>query len=81
MLRSVAFGCYVAGTVAFLRFFYLAVKLKKERIGAPAPRAQAWFPWLPGKFTPAGERIRQRMNGLMILGWVFLLTGLAIGPR
>ena len=67
--------------VAFVRFFYLAGKLKHERIGEPTSRAQSWFPWLPGQFTPAGQRIRRRMNGLMILGWIFLIAGLAIGPR
>jgi hypothetical protein len=79
--KSVAFGCFVAGTVAFLRFFYLATKLRKERIGTPTTRAQEWFPWLPGTFTPAGQRIRRQMNGLMILGWAFLIAGLAISPR
>ncbi len=78
MLESVAFACFVAGTVAFVRFFVLALRLKRERTDAPSSKAQLWFSWLPGKFTAEGERLRHRMNTLLVIGWVFLLAGLIL---
>jgi hypothetical protein len=82
MRASLALGCFVAGTVAFLRFFFLAPRLRRERVGAPPSKVQWWFPWLPGgRFTAVGERIRRQMNTLMLLGWAFLLAGLVFSPR
>lgn len=78
MFDSVAFACFVAGTVAFVRFFVLALRLKRERTDTPSSKAQQWFPWLPGKFTPEGERLRRQMNVLLVIGWVFLLAGLVL---
>ncbi len=79
MRSSLAFGCFVAGTVAFVRFFMLVYRLRRERIGPPPTKVHSWFPWLPGgRFTAAGDAIRRRMNGLMLLGWAFLIAGLML---
>ncbi len=78
MIDSVAFACFVAGTVAFVRFFMLAPRLRRERTDITTGKAQAWFPWLPGSFTPEGERLRRQMNGLLLVGWVFLLAGMVL---
>ncbi len=37
---ALAFACFVAGTVAFLRFFFLIPTLGKERIGQPPSKMQ-----------------------------------------
>ncbi len=81
MRASLAFACFVAGTVAFCRFFYLALRVNRERVGPSATRLQRWFPWLPGQFTANGEQLRRKMNTLLILGWLFLLVGLVVSPR
>ncbi len=81
MRESLAFACFVAGTVAFIRFFVLVPKLRKERVGAPASKLHYWFPWLPGSFTPAGQRIRRQMSALLVLGWILLMAGLILSPR
>ena len=78
MIDSLAFACFVAGTVAFVRFFTLAPRLKGERTDERVSKAQLWFPWLPGKFTPEGDRIRRQMNALLVIGWVFLLAGMIL---
>ncbi len=78
MRASLAFACFVAGTVAFVRFFYLVPRLRKEQVGAPASELQLWFPWLPGLFTPTGERLRREMKRLLLIGWAFLLAGLVL---
>jgi hypothetical protein len=78
MVESVAFACFVAGTVAFVRFFMLAPRLRRERTDPEAGKLQAGFPWLPGSFTPEGERLRRRMNGLLVVGWVFLIAGIVL---
>ena len=80
-LASVAFACYVAGVVAFARFFLLAIRLRRERVGPPSSKALQWFPWLHGKFTDAGERLRRQMMILLVIGWVFLIAGMALSPR
>jgi len=66
---------FVAGTVAFVRFFWLSLPLRKERIGEPASRLHLWFPWLPGTITPAGQRIGRQMYGPLLIGWILLLVG------
>jgi len=76
--ESFAFACFVAGTVAFIRFFLLVPTLKRERIGEPTTKLQDWFPWLPGNFTPAGQRVRRQMTALLILGWILLIAGLVL---
>ena len=78
---ALAFACFVAGTVAFLRFFFLIPTLRKERIGQLPSKIQLWIPWLPGQFTRTGARLRRQMNGLMLLGWGFLIAGLLLSPR
>ncbi len=78
---ALAFACFVAGTVAFLRFFFLIPTLRKERIGQPPSKMQLLVPWLPGQFTRTGARLRRQMNGLMLLGWAFLIAGLFLSPR
>ena len=75
-----AFVCFVVGTVAFIRFFLLAPRLRKERIGPPATQLELWFPWLPGKFTPEGTRLRRRMNRFLLVGWVLLVAGWFLSP-
>jgi hypothetical protein len=80
MSASMAFACFVAGAAAFLRFFYLAFRLNRERVGPPASKLQRLFPWLPGQFTPAGEKLRKQMNVLLGLGWIFLVAGLVLSP-
>lgn len=81
MQATVAFACFVAGAAAFIRFFTLVPRLRRERVGAPSTRMEAWFPWLPGHFTPAGVRLRSHMNRLILLGWFFLIAGLFLSPR
>jgi len=78
MKESLAFAMFVAGTVAFIRFFTLVPGLKRERIGEPTTKMQSWFPWLPGKFTPAGQRVRRRMTALLVFGWMLLVAGLIL---
>lgn len=75
MINSLALVCYAAGAMAFIRFFVLAPRLSSERVGPPPTKMQRWFPWLPGQFTPAGARLYRHMNGLMLVGWVFLVLG------
>lgn len=75
MTEIVAIVCFAAGAIAFGRFFYLAPRLKSERIGTPT-KLQQWFPWLPGQFTPEGERLYKQMNGLLLIGWVLLMAGI-----
>jgi hypothetical protein len=70
--------CYTAGAVLFGRFFYLAPRLRSERIGPPPTKLQRCFPWLPGQFTPAGEKLYKQMNALMVAGWVLLMVGLVL---
>jgi hypothetical protein len=78
---SIAFACFVSGIIAFVRFFYLALLLRKERVGEPESKLHDWCPWLPGRFTAAGMRIRRQMNVLLVVGWILLLVGLALQPR
>jgi hypothetical protein len=72
---SFAVACFVAGAVAFIRFFTLAPRLSRERLDEQPSRVQQWFPWVPGNFTTEGQRLRRQMNGLLVVGWVFLLAG------
>ncbi len=81
MRAALAFAFFVAGTVAFLRFFFLIPTLKKERIGQPSSKMELWIPWLPGQFTRTGAQLRRQMNGLMLLGWAFLVAALLLSPR
>ena len=78
LIDWLALVCYAAGAVLFGRFFYLAPRLRSERIGPQPTKLQRWFPWLPGQFTPAGERLSREMNRLLWVGWVLLLAGLAL---
>jgi len=78
MRSALSFGCFVAGTVAFLRFFYLVPQLRRERRGAPRSRLESWFPWVVGDLTPAGDKLRRHMNSLMVIGWVLLVAGLLL---
>lgn len=81
MDRSLAFACFVAGTVAFVRFFWLVPRLRRERTGGTLTGVEKWFPWLPGRFTAAGTRLRRQMYMLLVLGWMFLVAGLLAGGR
>jgi hypothetical protein len=78
MTDILALICYAAGAIAFGRFFFLAPRLRSERMGPPPTKLQRWFPWLPGQFTPAGEKLYKQMNGLMLAGWVLLMAGLVL---
>jgi hypothetical protein len=73
-----ALVCFAAGASAFGRFFFLAPRLRSERIGPPPTKLQSWFPWLPGRFTPAGEKLYKEMNRLLWIGWALLLAGLVL---
>jgi hypothetical protein len=75
LIESLALVCFVAGLVTFGRFFYLAPRLRSERIGPPPTKMQRWFPWLPGQFTPLGEKLYKEMNRLLWIGWVLLIAG------
>jgi len=75
---SIRFVCFVAGAAAFIRFFVLATRLNRERVGPPASRTQRLFPWLPGRFTTEGCRVRRRMNVLLAVGWILLILGVAL---
>jgi hypothetical protein len=81
MQATLAFACFVAGAAAFLWFFSLVPRLRRERLGTPTNKLESWFPWLPGHFTPAGTRLRRQMNRLIVFGWIFLIAGLLISPR
>jgi hypothetical protein len=80
MQATLAFACFVAGAAAFVRFFFLVPRLKRERLGTPATKLESWVPWLPGHFTPAGTRLRNQMNRLILFGWIFLIAGLLLSP-
>lgn len=67
---------FAAGAVAFMRFFYFATRLNAERIGPPPTKLHKIFPWLPGRFTPEGQMIQRKMNGLLLLGWLLLVVGI-----
>ncbi len=75
MNNFLALACFAAGAVAFGRFFFLAPRLRSERVGPPPTKMQRWFPWLPGQFTPVGEKLYKQMNGLLLIGWVLLIAG------
>jgi len=78
---SVAFACYVAGTVAFVRFFLLVPRLRKEQIDSESNWLRAWLPWSPGSYTPEGEHLRRRMRLFVGLGWILLIAGIILSPR
>ena len=69
--------CYVAAALCFVRVFWLATHLAAERIVAPTPR-EFWTGWIPGEYTPAGARLRQRITMLFILGLVFMAAGFMV---
>ena len=75
---SLSLVCFGAGLVAFVRFFRLASLLAAERIGPPPGKLLRLFPWLPGQFTAAGERLYRQMNMLLLVGWVFLMLGIVL---
>ena len=77
MIPILALVCFAVGAMAFGRFFFLAPGLKSERIGSPT-KLQRWFPWLPGQFTPEGEKLYKQMNGLLLIGWVLLMAGIVL---
>lgn len=77
MTEIAAIVCFAAGAIAFGRFFFLAPRLKSERIGSPT-KLQQLFPWLPGQFTPEGEKLYKQMNGLLLIGWVLLMAGILL---
>jgi hypothetical protein len=77
MTNLLALLCFAAGAVSFGRFFFLAPRLRSERVGSPT-RLQTWFPWLPGQFTPVGEKLYKQMNGLLLIGWVLLMAGVVL---
>jgi hypothetical protein len=66
--------CYVAAALCFVRIFWLASRLAAERIVAPTP-SEFRTGSIPGEFTPAGVRLRQRMTVLFNLGVVLLAAG------
>ena len=78
MTDLLALICFAAGATAFGRFFYLAPRLRSERIGSPPTKLQRWLPWLPGRFTPTGERLYRHMNVLLFVGWVLLVAGVLL---
>ena len=78
MNNFLALTCFAAGAVAFGRFFFLAPRLRSERVGPPPTRLQRWLPWLPGQFTPVGEKLYRQMNGLLLIGWVALMAGIVL---
>jgi hypothetical protein len=80
MTNLLALVCFGAGAVSFGRFFFLAPRLKSQRIGLPT-KFQAWFPWLPGQFTPDGEKLYKQMNGLLLIGWVLLMAGVVLSRQ
>jgi hypothetical protein len=75
MWRFLALVSYVCGAACFVRFFLLAPRLAPERI-APPSRREFWTAWLPGEFTPAGQRLRLRMTRLFLVGWILLMLGI-----
>lgn len=77
MTNLLALVCFGSGAVSFGRFLFLAPRLRSERIGSPT-KLQTLFPWLPGQFTPSGERLYKQMNGLLLMGWVLLMAGILL---
>ena len=80
MRASIAFACYVAGTVAFVQFFLLVPRLRKQQIGARTSWLHNWLPWSSVSFTPEGERLRRRMRVFVVLGWLLLIAGIVLSP-
>ena len=78
LLSLLSLVCFVVGAAAFVRFFRLASRLAAERIGPPPGKLQRLFPWLPGQFTPAGDRLYRQMNMLLLVGWVLLMSGILL---
>ncbi len=78
MTNFLALVCFATGAIAFGRFFFLAPRLRSERIGPPPTKMQKWFPWLPGQFTPEGARLYKQMNGLLLIGWLLLMAGVVL---
>ena len=77
MTNLLALICFGVGVAAFGRFFLLAPRLRSERLGS-STKLQMWFPWLPGQFTPAGEKLYKQMNWLLLIGWVLLMAGVML---
>ena len=78
MTDILAFVCFAAGALAFGRFFFLAPRLRSQRMGPPPTCIQRWFPWMPGQFTPEGEKLHKQMNGLLFVGWILLMAGILL---
>lgn len=71
---------FIAAIFCFVRFFWLTRRLTPERINVPS-EAEFRTGWIPGEFTPKGMRIRRQMKTLVVLGFVFLATGVLLALR
>ena len=67
----------IVSLVAFSAFFLSARKLGPERLAQPT-EAEWRRGWVPGTFTPAGQRLRSRLTAVFVLGVACLIAALAV---
>jgi hypothetical protein len=67
--------CFLVGAGTCIRALTLFPRLGRERTGSSPSGRSFWTGWMPGEFTPEGQRIRGRINRLLVLGWIALLVG------
>jgi hypothetical protein len=65
---------FFASSLCFLAALLTGIKLGPERLSAPTKR-QFWT-WIPGEFTPRGQRLRRRVTLLQIVGALLLVSAL-----
>jgi hypothetical protein len=69
---------FLAAFVCFVGILVLATRLGSERIGPAPTRRQFWTGWIPGEFTPHGQQLRRRINGLGLVGALLLACAILL---
>ena len=69
--------CFVVGALAIIRAFLLSTRLSSQRVRVPTQR-EFWTGWIPGDFTPEGQRLRARITRLFLLSLAMLVVGLLL---
>jgi hypothetical protein len=68
---------FLAAFVCFVTALLIGTKLGAERLVAPTKR-QFWTGWIPGEFTPRGQRLRRRIGVLGLVGGILLASALLV---